>query len=220
MTTTPDPAYLAPGTYVDSDHPDVIAYAKEIVGDAATDAEKCARLFRAVRDRLRYDPYVVTIDPADYEASRILSMKRSFCVPKAVLLCALARAAGVPARVGFSDVKNHLSSKKLLETMGTDLFVFHGWVELWIDGVPRKASPAFNAELCAKFGVPPLEFDGTADALMQPFTGDGHRLMEYVHDRGAFLDLPFEEMLSAFAETYAKNGIPKLPGRTDDAFHD
>ena len=218
--TSSDPSYLAPGVYVDSDHPDVIAYAQEIVGDATTDADKCARLFRAVRDRLRYDPYVVTIDPDDYKASRILSRKRSFCVPKAVLLCALARAAGVPARVGFSDVKNHLSSEKLRETMGTDLFVFHGWVELWIDGVPRKASPAFNAELCRKFGVPPLEFDGTADALMQPYTGDGQRLMEYVHDRGAFLDLPYEEMLRAFAETYTKNGVPTLPARTDEAFHE
>jgi transglutaminase-like putative cysteine protease len=218
--TTIDPSYLAPGVYVDSDHPDVIALAKEIVGDASTDADKCARLFRAVRDRLRYDPYVVTIDPDDYKASRILTMKRSFCVPKAVLLCALVRASGVPARVGFSDVKNHLSSEKLLKTMGTDLFVFHGWVELWIDGVPRKASPAFNAELCAKFGVPPLEFDGTADALMQPYTGDGQRLMEYVHDRGAFLDLPYEEMLRAFAETYAKNGAPDLSKHTDGAFHE
>lgn len=215
-----DPSYLAPGVYVDSDHPDVIALAKEIVGDATTDADKSAHLFRAVRDRLRYDPYVVTIDPDDYKASRILTKQRAFCVPKAVLLCALARAAGVPARVGFSDVKNHLSSAKLLETMGTDLFVFHGWVELWIDGVPRKASPAFNATLCAKFGVPPLEFDGTADALVQPYTGDGKQLMEYVHDRGAFLDLPYEEMLRAFAETYARNGVPTLPSRNDEAFQE
>ncbi len=216
-----DPAYLAPARFVDSAHPDVIAYARAAIGDATTDANKAALLFRAVRDRLRYDPYVVTIDPEDYKASRILTMKRSFCVPKAVLLCALARAAGIPARVGFADVKNHLSSEKLLRTMGTDLFVFHGYVELWIDGVPRKASPAFNAELCAKFGVPPIEFDGTGDALLQAFDGNGGKFMEYVHDRGVFLDLPFEEMLRVFAETYAKSGTaPDLSKHTDGAFHE
>lgn len=218
---TIDPAFLAPARFVDSDHPDVIAYARATIGDATTDADKAALLFRAVRDRLRYDPYVVTIDPDDYKASRILTMKRSFCVPKAVLLCALARASGIPARVGFADVRNHLSSKKLLETMGTDLFVFHGYVELWIDGVPRKASAAFNAELCAKFGVPPTEFDGTGDALLQAFDAKGGQFMEYVHDRGLFLDLPFEEMLRAFAETYAKNGTPPdLSKHTDGAFHE
>ena len=207
-----DASYLAPATYVDSDHPDVIALARELVRDASTDADKAARLFRGVRDRLRYDPYSVTIDPADYKASRILARERAYCVPKAILLTALARAAGIPARVGFADVKNHLSSEKLLRTMGTDLFVFHGYVELWIDGVPRKASPAFNAELCAKFGVPPLEFDGRSDALLSAFDGAGHRFMEYVRDRGLHLDLPFEEMLRAFAETYAKNGAPDLEG--------
>jgi len=218
---TVDPAFLAPARFVDSEHPDVIAYARATIGDAATDAEKAALLFRAVRDRLRYDPYVVTIDPEDYRASRILTMKRSFCVPKAVLLCALARASGIPARVGFADVRNHLSSEKLLRTMGTDLFVFHGYVELWIDGVPRKASPAFNAELCARFGVPPIEFDGTGDALLQAFDGNGGQFMEYVHDRGVFLDLPFDEMLRAFAETYAKNGTaPDLSKHTDGAFHE
>jgi hypothetical protein len=201
-----DPSYLAPARFVNSDHPDVIALARELVGDASSDAEKAARLFRGVRD------------PADYEASRILARDRAYCVPKAVLLTALARASGIPARVGFADVKNHLSSEKLLRTMGTDLFVFHGYVELWIDGVPRKASPAFNASLCAKFGVPPLEFDGRSDALLQAFDGAGHRFMEYVRDRGLHLDLPFEEMLRAFAETYAKNGAPDLDEARDDAF--
>jgi hypothetical protein len=42
--------------------------------------------------------------------------------------------------------------------------------------------------------------------------------MEYVRDRGLHLDLPFEEMLRAFAETYAKNGAPDLDEARDDAF--
>lgn len=221
MAASPD--FLAPARFVDSDHPDVVAYARELVGDATTTTDKAARLFRGVRDRLRYDPYSLTVDPDDYRASRILHLDRAYCVPKAVLLCAVARASGIPARLGFADVKNHLSSEKLLRTMGTDLFVFHGYVELWIDGVPRKASPAFNASLCARFGVPPLEFDGTRDALLQAFDGQGARFMEYVRDRGLFEDLPFEAMMKAFAETYAKDGkAPDLGAHEkerDPAFH-
>lgn len=218
--TQPEPELLAPARFVDSDHPDVVAYARELVGDARAPRDKAARLFRGVRDRLRYDPYSLTVDPEDYRASRILHRASAYCVPKAVLLCAVARASGIPARLGFADVRNHLSSEKLLRTMGTDLFVFHGYVELWIDGVPRKASPAFNAELCARFGVPPLEFDGEHDALLQAFDGAGARFMEYVRDRGLFVDLPYEEMMRAFAETYAKDGKPpELRRERDAAFH-
>ena len=201
-----DPA-LVPTRFVDSDHPDVVAFAREVCAGATTDPERAALLFRAVRDRIRYDPYSVTADPDDYVASRILSQPRGYCVPKAIALCAAARASGIPAWLGFADVRNHLASEKLRAAMGTDLFVFHGYVAMRIDGnvhgVVRKASPAFNSQLCARFGVPPLEFDGTADALMHAHDGAGHRYMEYVRDRGLHLDLPLAEMLRTFAETYA-----------------
>lgn len=206
---------LRPTRFLDSDHPDVVAFATRAIGDATTERERAARLFRAVRDGLRYDPYSVTLDPDDYRASAILRRDRGFCVPKAIALCAVARAAGIPARLGFADVKNHLSSEKLIRVLGTDLFVFHGYVELWIEGQPRKASPAFNAELCARFGVAPLEFDGTSDALLQPYDGAGHRLMEYVHDRGLYVDLPYDEMMRAFAGTY---GMARPPRERDEAF--
>ncbi len=202
---------LSPTRFVDSEHPDVLAFAREVCAGATTDRERAALLFRAVRDRIRYDPYTVSASADDYLASRILSRPRGYCVPKAIALCAAARAAGIPAWLGFADVKNHLASEKLRAVMGTDLFVFHGYVAMRIDGVVRKASPAFNAELCARFGVAPLEFDGTADALMHAYDGSGHRYMEYVRDRGLHLDLPLEEMLHAFAETYARSSPPTGP---------
>jgi transglutaminase-like putative cysteine protease len=205
---------LAPTRFVDSDHPTVRAFAREVCGDAANDRERAARLFRAVRDRLRYDPYSISADPNDYVASTILGRPRGYCVPKAVALCAVARAAGIPAWLGFADVRNHLASEKLLAVMGTDLFVFHGYVAMEIEGAVHKASPAFNAELCARFGVPALEFDGTADALLHAFDGSGHRYMEYLVDRGLFLDLPFEEMMRTFAETYRPAPLPER----DEAF--
>ena len=135
-------------------------------------------------------------------ASAVLERRSAYCVPKAVLLTAAARAAGIPARLGFADVRNHLQSERLEAVMQTDLFVFHGYSALWIDGRWVKASPAFNAELCARFGVAPLDFDGRIDALLHAFTGDGRRHMEYVRDRGLRQDLPLDEILTAFAQHY------------------
>ena len=212
-----DPALLAPGRFVDSDHPAVRAFAAEVTAGATSDEDKAARLFRAVRERLRYDPYTVSANPDDYVASTLLTRDRAYCIPKAVLLCAAARAAGIPARLGFADVKNHLASEKLRAAMNTDLFVFHGYVELWIDGAPRKASPAFNAALCARFGVPPLELEPGKDALLQAFDGAGRRYMEYMRERGLFTDLPLDEILRAFAETYGRR-TATVPDDGDDAF--
>jgi transglutaminase-like putative cysteine protease len=219
---TPDPAWLRPSRFADSEHPDVIAFAREACSGATTPKEQAKLLFRAVRERLRYDPYAFTTNPDDYLASAILRRERTFCIPKAILLAAAARAVGIPARLGFADVRNHLSSEKLLRRMGSDLFVFHGYTELWIDGRPLKATPAFNAGLCERFGVAPLELDGETDALLQPFDNAGRKYMEYVTDRGVFIDLPFDAMLAAFDEAYGKKDpIAASVGgdRHDEAFH-
>ena len=125
-----------------------------------------------------------------------------YCVQKAVALTTVARAVGIPSRLGFADVKNHLQSTRLRARMGTDLFVWHGYSALFLEGRWRKASPAFNRELCARFGVPPLAFDGTEDALLHAFTGDGTRHMEYVHERGIYTDLPLETLHAAFRDAY------------------
>ena len=219
MSAKTDPSFLEPGVYVDSDAPAVIAFAKAAIGDATSSASKTERLFRAVRERLRYDPYTITFDPHAYTASGVLGLERTYCIPKAVLLTAAARAVGIPARLGFADVKNHLSSPKLLATLGSDLFAFHGYVEVWVDGTPYKLTPAFNASLCERFGVPALDFhaDAPADALLQPFDGEGRKYMEYLHDRGLYVDLPFVEILKTFTTLYP--GLQNAKPSHDHAFH-
>jgi len=209
-----DPAFVAPTRFVDSDHPRVREFAREVCAGARDDRERASRLFTAVRERLRYDPYSVSTDPDEYKASTLLERDRAYCIPKAVLLCAAARSVGIGARLGFADVKNHLASDKLLEMLGSDLFAWHGYVELWIDGRPLKATPAFNAMLCKYFGVEPLEFDGVHDALLQPYDDKGRRYMQYVRDRGLYLDLPLDEILTTFAELYGH----LRPPAEDEAF--
>jgi len=192
--------------------------------------QQAISLFYAVRDAIRYDPYGISYERAAFRASAAATVPTNWCVPKSVLLAAAARSLGIPARLGFADVRNHLTSAKLSASMGTDLFIWHGYAELLLpdsddSGEQRwfKLSTAFNIELCDRFGVRPLEFDGTADALMHPFDRAGNRHMEYVNQRGSFDDLPLDEMLADFAEMYgttfgeiASAGSAEAAG--DDAF--
>jgi transglutaminase-like putative cysteine protease len=203
----PGDEHLAPTWFLDSDDPAVREFAAAATDGCDEERERIGRLFAAVRDMIRYDPYTVSSDPRDYRASAVIERGVAYCIPKAVVLSAAARALGIPARLGFADVRNHLQSRRLAEVMGTDVFVFHGYSELHVLGAWRKATPAFNASLCARFGVAPLEFDGTEDALLHPFSGDGRRHMEYTRDRGVYADLPLELILSTFATAY--------PGMTD-----
>jgi transglutaminase-like putative cysteine protease len=195
-------SYRTPGRYVDSDHPAVIAFARRVAAPSMTPREIAVKLYYAVRDEFLYDPYYFDTSVEGLKASHVIEAGRGFCVPKAALLAAAARVLGVPARLGYADVRNHLTSKRLYDMMGTDLFVFHGYTELWLDGQWLKATPAFNRSLCEKAGIRPLEFDGSADSVLHEFDVSGRRHMEYVQDRGAYADLPREELLASWREHY------------------
>ena len=202
MPTPPTDADLATTTFLDHDHPEVRAFALDTTRDATDDVERVAALFAAVRDRVRYDPYALDLRPDAMRASAVLAGGRSWCVPTATLLAAAARAVGVHARLGVADVRNHLSTPRLLEVMGTDVFRWHGYTWLYVEGAWRKASPAFNAELCERFGVAPLEFDGRTDALLHAHDGRGERYMEYLVDHGDHADLPLDTLVAELRASY------------------
>lgn len=192
------------GRFVDSDHPEIVAFARDRAAGAEDEVGAAVRLYYAVRDEIRYDPYVDLSAPDTFRASACLTARRAFCVGKASLLAALARAAGLDARVGFADVRNHLATPRLKELMGTDTFHFHGYTEFTFGDRRVKATPAFNLGLCEKFGVLPLEFDGQEDALFHPLDGAGRRHMEYLEDRGTFDDVPFEEIQATMRAAYPR----------------
>lgn len=194
--------YLRPTSTMDFQHPAITALAREVVAGGGTVREQAVRLFLRVRDDVRYDPYSVSLAPDAFAASATLEAKRGFCVTKAILLAAGFRALGIPSRLGFVDVINHLATARLRELMGTDVFAFHGYAEAWLDGKWVKATPAFNAALCEKFGTEPLAWDGVHDAVLQPLNRGGARFMEYVRERGTFDDFPREAMLAAWQELY------------------
>jgi transglutaminase-like putative cysteine protease len=193
---------LAPGAFIDSDAPAVIAFAKRAAADATEPHAAALKLYTAVRDGIVYDPYVDLADPANYRASAVLAKGRGFCIGKAALLAAAARSLGVPARVGFADVKNHLTSKRLYETMKSDTFIWHSYAELHLGGKWVKATPAFDGVLCERLSLAPLEFDGVSDSLFHPFDRTGQRHMEYLRDRGPYPDVPFETIVADLRAAY------------------
>ena len=214
---TPEPTHLQPTRFLDCSSEPVRAFATR-AAEGADDALAIAeRLFYAVRDGIRYDPYRVSRDPEAYRASAIVRTDSNWCVPKSVLLSASARALGIPARLGFADVRNHLSSDKLSARMGTDLFAWHGYAELWLQGRWVKLSTAFNRELCERFGVATLEFDPEEGALMHPFDQRGRRHMEYVRERGSYDDLPLAQIFDTFDRLYPR--LDATDGEADAAFH-
>lgn len=209
-------AALAPTWFVASDHPQVLAFVAEHAGSGTTE-ERAIRLYYAVRDGFRYDPYSIVLEPESFRATTCLSHGAGYCINKAILLAAAARAIGVPARLGFADVRNHLATPRLLDLLGTDVFYWHGYASLWMNGRWVKATPAFNIELCERFGVRPLEFDGTADSVFHEFDNGGRRHMQYVREHGEFDDLPYERLRDVLLAAY-----PRLfpdTGRLAGDFH-
>jgi transglutaminase-like putative cysteine protease len=122
-------------------------------------------------------------------------------------LCALGRSLGIPSRLGFADVRNHLATKQLLEFLGSDLFVYHGFVEFFLEEKWVKATPAFNKELCERHHVAPLEFNGREDSIFQPYNLDKKKFMEYVADHGTYADVPVGTILSAWKEAYGDSRV-------------
>lgn len=199
-----DPSpFLTPNRHVDCDHPAVRAFAEDTAGGLPP-REAAVALYGVVRERLRYNPWRVRFTEDDYRASSVLLRdpdEGGHCIDKALLLAAAARALGIPTRMHYANVRNHVGTAKLQEALGTDLLVFHGYTELHLGGRWVAATPAFNAALCARMGVAPLEFDGEHDSIFQEHDGGG-RFMEYVTDHGSHPGVPFAHMIREWERHY------------------
>jgi len=202
-----DSCYLTPTAIIDSDHESIQDFATKISNGMIDPVEIAVKLYLAVRDGILYDPYSPFYLPEHYRGSYVLKRGRSFCVPKASLLCALGRACGIPSRIGLADVRNHLATKQLIEFIGSDLFVYHGFVEFYLEGKWVKATPAFNIDLCKRHYVPPLEFNGREDSLFQAYNLRNQKFMEYVAFHGVYADLPVDKIFAAWEKAYGKDRV-------------
>jgi transglutaminase-like putative cysteine protease len=188
--------------FLDSDSDALQNFIRKLKIENLSDIEKAKKIYLAVRDEIRYDPYNIVLTPEEVKASSVIKRGYGFCVEKAVTLAACARAAGIPAKIGFANVMKHLNSKRLQNLMQSDIFVFHGYAELFLNCKWVKATPAFNASLCDRAKILPLEFNGEEDSIFHPFDKSGKKHMEYLQDHGSFDDLPFDRMINEYDKFY------------------
>lgn len=194
--------YLAPAPGVSCDEPELFDLARSIARGAADDRQAGARLFAWVRETVVYNPYTPYWDLAHYRASATLMRGHGYCVQKAALLAALARSLGIPARLGFADIRNHLLTEKLRDYLGADLMTFHAWTEMFLGGQWLKATPAFERALCDRFGWRVVEFDGTADALLPATDLAGRPHVEYLTIHPHSPAVPLADILAAWERVY------------------
>jgi transglutaminase-like putative cysteine protease len=192
--------YLEPTFTFDSDSEDIKAKAQELTRGREDVIDTAKALFYFVRDEISYNLYVKKHMPEHFRASNTLTRGKGYCVQKAVLLVALARAAGIPARLGCAKIRNHLVPPKVLEILKSNIFPWHGYAELYLGGKWVKATPAFDIKMCLDHRLIPVEFDGISDARFHPHNKDGKPHIEYLLDRGPFEDVPLDEIRKALIE--------------------
>lgn len=198
--------YVCPSYFIDSDNKSISSWTAEITQGINTKDEKAIALYYAVRDGWRYNPYNISLLPEHSKASSILhrDVKAGHCIDKAILLCAAGRAVGIPSRLHFANVRNHIGTEKLEEYLGTNVLVFHGFLEFYLNEKWVKCTPAFNMQLCQKLNVAPLEFDGKNDSIFQEYDKEGGQFMEYLHDYGIFHDFPLDMFEMEIRKYYPK----------------
>jgi transglutaminase-like putative cysteine protease len=194
--------YIQPSPTIDFNNTSVVKFATENSGNSNDPREKAVSLYYAVRDTIRYDPYSMNLSIEGLRASTTLNTGRGWCVAKAILLAGCCRFLGIPARLGFADVRNHLTTARLREVMKTDVFFWHGYTSIYLGGLWVKATPAFNIELCERFRLKPLDFDGIKDSIYHPFDLEGNKHMEYLRYRGEFADVPIDQIIDTFHREY------------------
>ena len=187
---------------MDWKNPMVMDFAEKYTRGINNEKDKAINLYLAVRDQFWYNPYQIHLTREAIRASSVINRPHAYCVEKANLLATVIRAVGIPSRLGFAKVQNHLGTSRLEEILDTDVLVFHGYTEIYLNGKWLKATPAFNKELCEKNGVEPLPFNGEEDSLFQQYNKGGDRFMEYLHDYGTFDDLPFDYFVSELKSHY------------------
>ena len=112
--------YLRPNAWVQSDFPELKAFANRY-GQGRTQKETMDNLVTAVQNHMT--------GPVDYlgyaSAAEAFRTRAGDCTEFAVLLAALARAKGFPARIAYGLVyADRFSGKK-------DVFSPHAWVQVW-----------------------------------------------------------------------------------------
>ncbi|MHA1331896.1 MAG: transglutaminase domain-containing protein [Candidatus Hodarchaeales archaeon] len=197
--------YTKPTYFLDSSSQSIKELAARLSKGLEERTDIVKSYFEYVRDNIKYSVKDFQLQNKDeFKASVTLEKKKGFCIPKAILLAALLRAhpdGPIPSRLHFVDIINHRSPKYLQEIMGTNVFVFHGFTEVYL-GKWIKLTPSFDSDLCTRHNLPVCEFNGDNDAIFASKDNNGNPFVEYVHDYGTFEDLPYKKMVERISSYY------------------
>ncbi|MCD6353525.1 MAG: transglutaminase domain-containing protein [Proteobacteria bacterium] len=202
--------YLKPTAAIDADHPDIIETARRLTAGCSNDAGKAVKLFYFVRDSIPYNIYMISVFEEDFKASRILEWGKGYCVQKAVLLAALGRAAGIPSRLVFANIKNHQVTPHIIKMRGTDLFPAHGYNQFFLNERWVNAAATFDEKVCEKNSLPCVEFDGKQDAILPKKNLRGEPYIEYLEKFSPVEDLPFDWIVQRITKIVGPDKRPSL----------
>ena len=209
--------YLKETSFLDFQHPDFQSFLAPL-NHLNTPHEIAETLYNFVRDTFIYDPFHLDLRADQLKASHIISKKRAWCVEKAIVFAAGLRAKGIPSRLGYAIVENHIGVERMVQVLRTSKIVFHGYVDVFLNDQWTKATPAFDQRVCALNGVEPLQWNGTNDSLFQEFV-QGEKYMEYHHDYGIFEDVPLVLMHDEMQKYYPHLFSGAVPNSKRFSFH-
>lgn len=179
---------------------------------------RATAFYNFVRDGFLYDPYHLDLRAEQLKASQIITKSRAWCVEKAIVFAAGLRALGIPSRLGYAIVENHIGLEKMERVLRTSKIVFHGYVDVFLNNKWTKATPAFDQRVCVLNGVEPLIWNATEDSLFQEFI-HGKKYMQYHHDYGVFEDVPHALMHDEMRKHYPHLFGSKIPNNKRFSFY-
>ena len=109
---------LEPNNHIQSDYPAIVAKAREVAADEQDPWRAAVALERATREVITRSGY----SQAFASAAEVIDSREGDCTEHAVLLAALCRARGIPARVAIGLV------------YVDQAFCYHMWTEVHADG--------------------------------------------------------------------------------------
>jgi transglutaminase-like putative cysteine protease len=186
--------FLLPSSGIQSDHPEIIALASDISGRADDQVEKARRLFEFSRDKVRYSVYEPFWEIEHYLALNTLARGRGYCAQKAAVLVALARAAGIPARIAYAHIRNHQLPKDMVRLLGSQVLPYHTYVQWRLNGRWLAATPSFDRKLSEELGWQVVEFQPDQDLMLPAKDLEGRPHITYLEKLGWRPGIMLQEM--------------------------
>ena len=192
---------LAPTHFIDSDAETIQACVHKLELEGLSPNERAVKIFNYVRDDVTYE-FSIRVTRDQFKASYTVVNGRGYCVRKALLLGALCRAVDIPAVVILCDMRDGSLAPKIVEALGTDVMHYHGLCGIYLDGKWLKLDASLSPALVEKKQYRIVKFDGHSDALQENTTLTGGAHMEYVAYHGAYVDLPYEQMMRGYKDGF------------------